>query len=218
MGTETGIIMDILTLGILLLSTALGSRKGFALTVASFMQWFVCMILGFLLCGSAKGVLEDYTSLDEFIQTAITNHIRTTIEESSSYRVLPDLFSGWINDGADSFSTITAASMTSALMTVVAFLAVVFALKVVAFLFIHLLSRRYHDGVTGFIDGFFGFLFGFARGLILAMLFFAVLVPLLGILWPDLSEPIADAIAHSGIASVFYDNNVLLILIRDFFS
>ena len=45
MSTGSGLIIDIIALGIIVLSTALGARRGFALTVVSFMQWFVFVIL-----------------------------------------------------------------------------------------------------------------------------------------------------------------------------
>ena len=214
----TGIIMDIAAIAILLASTVLGARKGLALTVASFMQWFLCVAAGFIFCGKMKTLLTDYTELDEFFLNSVKAHVQTSIEESSVYRALPDLFSGFADDSAQTLSYDTAASITSALMTVVAFLTVVLCIKLVFFLIVHLLSRRYNDGVAGFIDGFLGFLFGLARGLILTLLFFALLVPVLSLLWPELTDAVSSSIEDSRIAKLFYDNNVLLILVRDFFS
>lgn len=218
MESGTGLIMDIVVIAILLASTILGARRGLALTVASFMQWFICVAAGFIFCGEMKDILTDYTELDDFFLSSIKAHVQTSIEESSVYRALPDLFSSFSVDGTQTLSYDTAASITSALMTVLAFLTVVLCIKAVCFLIVHLLSRRYNDGAAGFIDGFLGFLFGLARGLILSLLFFALLVPLLSLLWPDLTDAISAAIDDSRIAKLFYDNNVLLILLRDLFS
>lgn len=214
----TGIIMDIAAMAILLASTILGARRGLALTVASFMQWFVCVAAGFIFCGKMKELLTDNTQLDNFFLNSIKAHVQTSIEESSVYRALPDLFNGFADDSAKSLSYDTASSITSALMTVVAFLAVVLCIKAVCFLIVHLFSRRYNDGAAGFIDGFFGFLFGLARGLIMTLLFFALLVPVLSLLWPELTDAISASIDDSRIAKLFYNNNVLLILVRDLFS
>lgn len=205
----TGLMMDIAVLGILLLSTIWGARKGLALTVSNFMQWFVCLILGFVFCHKASELLADYTGLEEWIRNAVESQIETTLEESPIYRLLPDLFNGWIDSSTD--------SITSALMTIIAFLFIVFGIKLISFLVTQAFSRKYNDGVTGFIDGLLGFLFGLGRGLILAMLFFAVLVPILGLFMPGLSASISDAMETSSIAKIFYDENVLLILIRDIF-
>lgn len=218
MATGSGLIIDIFALTILILSTALGARKGFALTVVSFMQWFVCVILGFILCGICKDFLMDYTQLDETIHASILGSIENAISENTETLALPDLFSTWIREGSQTLAQDTATSITSSLMTVIAFLTVVLAIKLVCFGLVHLLSRRYNEGVTGFLDGFLGFLFGLARGLIVLLLLFAVLVPVLNILIPDSAIAVADAMKHSYTARVLYDDNMLLILIRDFFS
>lgn len=49
-------------------------------------------------------------------------------------------------------------------------------------------------------------------------LLFALLVPVLGLIWPELSESIVKSMDDSYIAGFLYNNNVLLILVRDFFS
>ena len=133
MSTGSGLIIDIIALGVIVLSTVLGARKGFALTVVSFMQWFVCVILGFILCGTAKSFLMDYTELDDTIHDGVLSHIQSAVSESSTSLALPDLFHDWIDDGAAILAEDTAASITSSLMTVIGFLSVVFIIKVICF-------------------------------------------------------------------------------------
>ena len=218
METGTGFIMDIIVLAIILFSTIFGARKGFAAAVSSFMQWFLCIALGFFFNDTVKEILRDYTELDESIHRVISEQLSARIEESPTYRTLPDLFGDFLKDSPESFGNAAAEPICSALMSVIAFLAVVFGIKVLCALIMFLFSRKHNDGVTGFIDGFLGFLFGMARGLLLAMLGFAVLVPVLGLLLPESAQPLIYAIEHSDIASVFYNENVLLILVRDLFS
>lgn len=218
METGTGFIMDIIVLAIILFSTIFGARKGFAAAVSSFMQWFLCIALGFFFNDTVKEILRDYTELDESIHRVISKQLSARIEESPTYRTLPDLFGDFLKDSPESFGNAAAEPICSALMSVIAFLAVVFGIKVLCALIMFLFSRKHNDGVTGFIDGFLGFLFGMARGLLLALLGFAVLVPVLGLLLPESAQPLIYAIEHSDIASVFYNENVLLILVRDLFS
>ena len=218
METGTGFIMDIIVLAIILFSTIFGARKGFAAAVSSFMQWFLCIVAGFFFNDTVKELLQDYTELDESIHRVISEQLSARIEESPTYRTLPDLFGGFLKDSPESFGNAAAEPICSALMSVIAFLAVVFGIKVLCALIMFLFSRKHNDGVTGFIDGFLGFLFGMARGLLLALLGFAVLVPVLGLLLPESAQPLIYAIEHSDIASVFYNENVLLILVRDLFS
>lgn len=218
METGTGFIMDIIVLAIILFSTIFGARKGFATAVSSFMQWFLCIVAGFFFNDTVKELLRDYTELDESIHRVISEQLSARIEENPTYRTLPDLFGGFLKDSPESFGNAAAEPICSALMSVIAFLAVVFGIKVLCALIMFLFSRKHNDGVTGFIDGFLGFLFGMARGLLLALLGFAVLVPVLGLLLPESAQPLIYAIEHSDIASVFYNENVLLILVRDLFS
>lgn len=218
MNLGTGIIMDIVVCAVLLLSIIMGARKGAVMTVISFMQWFVCIILGFIFCDKVKALLIDYTTMDDWLNQYILNHIKTSIEESSPYQAMPDLFGSWVNDTSDSFIYGTSAAMTSTLMTVIAFLCIVFGIKIVCFGLVRLFSRKYHEGVVGFFDGFMGFLFGGVRGILYVFLLFAVLVPILGLVFPGLSEAVINSMDDSYIAGFLYNNNVLLILVRDFFS
>lgn len=210
--------MDFIIVLILALSAVLGARKGFAMTLASFMQWFVCIIAGLLFCNKAKGFLIDDTTLDDSINRIVLSHIETSIEESAPYKAMPDLFSSWINQGAEDFAYGTSASITNVVMTVIAFLAVVLAIKVIGFLVVHLFSRKYNDGVTGFFDGLMGFLFGLVRGVLLVLLFFTVLVPVLGVIWPDISLTLVELMDGTRLAEILYDDNMILVLIRDLFS
>lgn len=218
METETGFIMDIIVLAIILLSTIFGARKGLAATVFSFTQWFLCIVAGFFFNDPVKALLQDYTELDESIHRIISEQLSARIEESPTYQTLPDLFGGFLKDSPEGFSNAAAEPVCSALMSVIAFLTVVFGIKALCALSMLLFSRKHNNGVTGFIDGFLGFLFGMARGLLLALLGFAVLVPVLGLLFPESAQPLIQAIGQSNIASVFYNENVLLILVRDLFS
>ena len=64
MNLGSGIVLDIIVVAILLFSTICGMRKGLVMTVVSFMQWFVCVIFGFIFCERVKVYLIDHTALD----------------------------------------------------------------------------------------------------------------------------------------------------------
>ena len=63
-----------------------------------------------------------------------------------------------------------------------------------------------------------GFIFGLVRGVLLVLLFFTVLVPVLGVIWPDMSETIVGLMDGTRLAELLYDDNMILVLIRDLFS
>lgn len=218
MSLTPGIIMDILAAVILLFSLIQGARTGFAKTLVSFMQWFVCILAGFFLCASVKEYIIKQTSLDDAINSYILDQISTTIEESAPYKAMPDLFSQWINSESSDFVYGTSASLTDVILTVLSFIAVILVIKIICGFFALIFSKEYHDGLIGFLDGFVGFLFGAIRGVLLIFIVFALLVPVLSLLPPTASEFIKTAMDQSYVASFIYDDNLLLILIRDLFS
>ena len=213
-----GIIMDILAAVILLFSLIQGARMGFAKTLVSFMQWFGCIIAGFFLHASVKDYLIRQTNLDDAINSYILDQIHTTIEESAPYQSMPDLFRQWINTENGGFVYGTSASLTDVILTVLSFVAVILAVKLICKFFELILSKKHHDGIIGFVDGFTGLLFGAVRGVLLVLILFAFLVPVLSLLPGTLSETLKTAMDQSYVASFLYDDNILLILVRDLFS
>ena len=63
-----------------------------------------------------------------------------------------------------------------------------------------------------------GFIFGGIKGFIIVLVILAALVPVFGLIWPTLSKAAVAAIAKSQLGNYLYENNFLLIVIRDFFS
>lgn len=218
MRLESGMILDVLAAVILLFSIVSGARKGFAKTCLSFMQWFICIIAGFFLCTPIKGYLIAHTTLDEAIHSYIIDQIHTTIEESAPYQSMPDLFSSWLQDGRSGFLYGSSASLTDIVLTVLAFLLVILTVKIAGSILVLLFSKEYHKGLIGCLDGILGFGFGAVRGVLLLLILFALLVPVLTLLPDTLSTALKTAIDQSMVASVFYDDNLLLILLRDLFS
>ena len=104
------------------------------------------------------------------------------------------------------------------LSLVLAFLLIILAVKIVGGILVLLLSKDYHDGVIGCLDSVLGFLFGAVRGVLLLFILFALLVPVLTLLPGTLSVALKTAMDQSMIATVLYDDNLLLILLRDLFS
>ena len=218
MRLEPGMILDILAVIILLFSIVSGARKGFAKTCFSFMQWFICIVAGFFLCTPIKEYISEHTTLDETIHNYILGQVQTTIEESAPYQSVPDLFSQWLHGENNGFIYGTCASLTNIILTVLAFVIIVLAVKLIGGVLVRLLSKDYHDGVVGFLDGVLGFLFGAVRGVLILLIFFAVLVPVMTLLPEAASTTLKTAMDQSMIAAALYDGNLLLILLRDLFS
>lgn len=218
MSLGLGIILDVITVVILILSAVLGAKKGLTITLVSFVSWFCCVILGFFFIGTVRDYLCANTSLDDNINNAILNSMGDSIADSSAYKAIPDLFSSWIDNSTSDIIYATSASLTNVIMSVISFLTIVIVIKLISFILIHLFSKKDRDGVIGFFDGFMGFLFGVTRAVIIVFIFFALLVPLLGLALPSVSEKIIAAMDTSYIAKYLYNDNALLIILRDFFA
>lgn len=214
---NSGLIMDAAICAILIFSIYKGARKGLAMTVISFSQWFVCIILGMVFCGRAKSYIMEKTIIDENLNEHIMSHVSGTIEESSAYNSVPDLFSSYIENGGGQVTGQIADSVTSVVMTVIAFLTIVIGIRFAGWLFTLLFSKKYHSGITGFFDGVLGVMFGFVRGVLCIFVFLALLVPVLCYIFPSASAFITESMDKSNIAGFLYNNNVILILLRDLF-
>lgn len=206
--------MDIFVLLILLVSSVEGARKGLMITLKSFLQWFLCLILGILFCSITKEILTDYTGIDQWIQESLT----TQLAENNLVNTLPDACSLWIGPEVSAMENEVILSITSMLMTIISFFSFIICLKILLFLFAQLFSKKYHDGVTGFIDGVLGMLFGFTRGIFYVLLLFLIFIPLFSVCFPQMSESLTLSMENSIFACILYNDNILLVILQKLFS
>ncbi|MDD2216047.1 MAG: CvpA family protein, partial [Eubacteriales bacterium] len=95
---------------------------------------------------------------------------------------------------------------------IISFLAVVIGIRLLFILLSSLFGKKRNKGITGFVDGFFGLIVGMLKGAILVFLLLALLVPVIGLSGGDF---LADSLRDSSIASTLYDNNLILLIIKD---
>ncbi len=206
--------MDIFVFLILLVSSVQGARKGFMDTLKSFLQWFLCLVFGILFCSITKELLINYTNIDEWIQKSLV----AQLTENNLVSFIPDACSSWIGPELTNIENEFILSITSMLMTIISFFTFIIGLKAILLIFTWLFSKKYHDGVTGFIDGALGAIFGFARGIFYILLLFLVFIPLFSVCFPQMSESVALNIENSMFANIFYNDNILLIILQKLFS
>lgn len=216
MNLGPGIIMDIIVVIIIVLSTIWGAQDGFMFTLTSFIEWFVSIIAGFFCCSWMKSFLIDYTTLDDTINKYLVSRIDETVVGDSAYLSIPDLFGKSVGQQTDSFLYGASASVTSILLTIIAFLIVVFGIRILAAIIERVFSKKYQDGTVGYVDGFIGGAFGLIRGCLVVFLLLAMMVPILGLLLPEATETVMTAMKTSIAADYLYHDNFLLILVRDF--
>ncbi len=209
-------IMDILILGIFSTTIFLSMRKGFAMTVANFFKGVVTLIIAWIFCDDVSAFLTEKTFLGTKISETIQAHLTAKWEDSDMYKALPDLLKAGSDHGTGDLISEGAASLTAVLMTIFSFVLIVLVLRLAVSLFIHLFSHKENEGFTGAMDWFLGTLLGVILGIISVMLFLAVVLPLVGILMPGQLDTVTALFQGSFFAEDLYDNNLLLILFRDF--
>ena len=78
-------------------------------------------------------------------------------------------------------------------------------------------SKKYNDGFTGFFDGIFGSIFGLLKGAIFICVLLLVMMPVVNMISPDLTEQFALQMDQSLLVKMIYDNNPVSILIQGFY-
>ena len=106
--------------------------------------------------------------------------------------------------------------IASLLLTIISFAAIIFLLRVVLSLVGRAFSHRYHGGFAGVMDWLLGLLLGVITGVIYVFVFLALVVPAVGLFMPEHCETVMGWLDSSVFAGDLYNNNLLLVLFRDF--
>lgn len=129
--------------------------------------------------------------------------------------VISKSLSGIFSDVADKTAEAMAERLTEVMMAVIAFALIVLAVGILAFIIrIIIKSVRESSVVLGFADRTLGFVLGVVRGLMLAWIGVALLIPLTTLISPGNVPAMMEALQHTMAAKVLYDVNPLLLLIR----
>ena len=130
---------------------------------------------------------------------------------------LPDLFkeSGG-SSAAGSMISQGSVRIAELLLTILCFVAIVFLLRVVLGLLGRAFSHKYNEGFAGVMDWFLGLILGSVLGVLYVFVFLALLLPVVGLFMPEQCETVMGWLDSSVIAGDLYNNNLLLILFRDF--
>ncbi len=210
-------VMDIAVIVIIVLSIALGIKTGFVRTFAHAVGWILSLVLGFAFATPVAEFLKSKTAVyDTILETLTEKFVGATSNVTESLNALPRIL-------ADSFANLThtitvnaATNIADFVFIVLSFLIVVVIVKIVLLIFVELFSRKNRDGVIGFADGLFGALAGALRGFVIVYILLALLVPVLNLIDSSALDTVVGWLGSSYIAGDMYDNNLILLIIRDF--
>ena len=119
------------------------------------------------------------------------------------------------DNAADRAADTAAERLTQIAMGVIAFALIILAVCILAAL-LRMLIRlgRERSLVLGFADRVLGFVLGSVRGLMLAWIAVALLIPVTTLVSPDNVPAMMNALQHTTVAKIIYDVNPLLLLVK----
>ena len=209
-------VLDILLAIILIAGLVLGYRSGFIWAFFHTLGWIIALLLAFFLTPRMREFLYSNTDLYQSIHEGFGERIAETANVHNITTNLPRLF----RESADRLAhqTTDAASefLGNIVFSIVSFLAVLFIVKLLFFIIILLLSKKYATGVAGVLDGISGMIFGLIKSVFLIFALLTIMIPVLSMFDTGLVDTVSGWLDSSYFAGTLYDNNFLTVLLRDF--
>lgn len=211
-------LLDIIALLILLSVMILGFRNGFLYTFLHSVGWIISLIAAFFLKAHIIKLLEKYTDIQNLFKVHIhESTINSTSSDAYSQieyipAVLKEPLLKGVKFAGDAAKDIIAEKTSAILYHLVIMLAVAFIIKLLISLILLLFSKRGNFCLLAGVDGFFGLLAGFMKGLIILFVLLAILVPVNGLLDLDI---INSSLQSSKAVKILYENNVIMLFLKN---
>lgn len=209
-------IMDAIILAIFVISIFVSMRRGLALMLTGLVKGVVSAIVALIFCDDLATFLLEIQPIHDFAVGKISRGLSIRWESSPIYEALPALFTSRGGNFADTLITEGATKLAWLFLTIVSFLFLLLSLRLLTTLIQRLFSHRNRGGFVGFSDRLLGLILGVVIGFFNILLFLALLLPICGLFFPSLSQQLPGWFSDSIFAKDLYDNNLLLILFRDF--
>ena len=147
----------------------------------------------------------------------INNFVGNTPQSDPYTEAMPKTLSGAVSDLADKTANAAASRMTDICISILSVLAILLAIwlvmTVIRFIYKH---GRKNSVVLRFSDRIMGMAFGVVRGLILAFLACAALIPATTFFAPEKVPEMLDAMHQTYFAGMLYDINPVMLIVQHF--
>lgn len=210
---------DILIIVIIVLCAVFGFRNGFLIALSRIGGWIGALLVAFFYHKKVGDWLIQNTGFYESAQArikAVCDTFVTNYTGDGDPSAGAGGFGATLDQIGDSLATAAAEQITAQLWTVIVFVGIVFGIKIILFVLTLLLSKRYHNGMIGGIDGVAGLLFGLFQAMAAILVIFALLLPISYTVSAKTHDDINRSMDNSIAAKFIYENNPLLDLIDGF--
>lgn len=208
-------IMDLIVILIFVITIFFSMRKGFMFTVALFTKGLVSVVVAYLLSGKLGALIEG-TTVGETTKMRIAETLTDKWQDSEVYRVIPDILKGSSDEVSKNVIETSAESINHAAWIILSFLLILIVIRVVLGILVRMAKNsREKDRFTGTLDWFMGLVLGIIMGVVVIFLFLALLFPVASLVAPGHAEDIMAWFNGSIFAQDLYDNNLLLLILRN---
>ena len=210
---------DVLILIIIVACAVFGFRNGFLISLSRIGGWIGALIVAFLFRERVSDWLLENTDWYEQTQLRVENVCRAFIENYIGYGDPSGGaggFSATLGKIGEALAAAAAEQITAHLWTVIVFVGIVFSIKIILFVLTLILSKKFHGGMIGGIDGVAGLLFGLFQAVAAILVVFALILPVSYMVSAQTHDDINRSMDNSIVAKLIYENNPLLDFIDGF--
>lgn len=213
------IVIDLIVIGILALCIFLGYKRGLVGVAFKLFSFVIAVAVALIFCRPVTNFIVAHTEWDDSLRSQIVetmNHKNTTEgkEETEENRSTPEVFINYINqtienetqEAKDSIVEQTAESLAYDIINLGVILVLFLATKIILWI-VHFFTKFLTDlPILKQFNTLGGVLFGIIEGFFWLYLILAIcsILPI---------ESLQTAIASSYIASIFYNYNLILMIL-----
>ncbi len=200
------LIIDLAVIAIILISTFLGYKKGLIKVALNLCTFFIAIILAFIFFKPFSSIVIQKTSIDESIQHVLTPNIKI---ENLSDATQPDLISNLpvfiLKNGENTVQEI-AVKISNLIINTGCFLVIFLVAKIILHFVTILADAIAKLPILNQFNKLGGTLYGLLNGIFIVFVGFAVI----SLIAPLIDAPILSTIQSTTVASILYNNNILL--------
>ena len=210
---------DVLILVIIVACAFFGFRNGFLISLSRIGGWIGALLVAFFFRGQVSDWLLKNTDFYDKTLVRVEAVCKSFVEnytDGGDPSAGAGGFSAVLHKVGEALATAAAEQITAHLWPVLVFVGIIFGIKIILLVLTLLLSKKFHSGMIGGIDGVAGLLFGLFQAVVAILVVFALILPLSFTVSADTHDKIDRSMDESIVAKLIYENNPLLDFIDGF--
>ena len=207
---------DIFIAALMLTSMIMGYRMGFIAILLKAFGWLIALVISVFL----HPILVVFLKNTLNINVIIANHLKNMVDSGFDIEAFSHLFPKLLLSGFDDLSSsaidIWAMGVANLIVNILCLMIVTFLIKGLFALISKIASKNDDENVIGFINSLFGMIFGFVKGFLVVSIILCLFLPFTALAGPKISEAATDQLDRSIIARELYDNNLTMVVFKNF--